>query len=749
MSERSSGAGQPALPPSPYQIQVTYGASSGIASTGIASTGIARGNGADWFGPLNPLSPIAPPDVAGRRFDFPPGYNLVTRPRAYEPVGFHELRAFADAYDLLRLVIETRKDQMERQRWRIRPRAGKRKRQGADLDAATRARVAAVEHFFHKPDGATRWKTWLRALLEDMFVIDAATLFCQRTRSGQLFALHQLDGATIKRVIDDWGRTPLPYYDPHLSSPASGGGEGGGIVFPPAYQQVLKGMPAVNYSARDIIYRPRNVRAHKVYGYSPVQQVLMTVNIALRRQLWQLDYFTEGSVPDALIGVPTGWTPEQIKQFQDYWDTEFAGDLAKRRRAKFVPGDTAAKVVQTKEPQHKDDFDEWLARIICFAFSVPPQWAVKAMNRATADNQSAQSEEEGLEPTKEWVKDLVDEIIAEEFASPDLELHWLDEDADAAGLEASLEGRVKLGAVTLNEMRDHLGLDPYANPAADRPMVLTPTGFVPIEANAAGELAGPNQNAETTPGTRKGNSNQPHPPGDNFNRPQWSGTVHSSLLKASPDDPEHPGWPAGTPDGRGGKFRPKDGDARDGTNGSLDVPEGAPRGRAQFAALETGTQTDASRAPAGVQYAGPAPPDISRALTGDSRIDDVTKKLAQIYADTIEKLARLPGQPQKYGILVHLAFAVAVIEAGIREPMDVERSFDLPPGFPSSKQSVRPDVVLQNYSGDIVAIYDIKTGDRGVDPWRARELRAATGAGSDVPIIVMYTDMVILKNRTI
>jgi len=44
----------------------------------------------------------------------------------------------------------------------------------------------------------------------------------------------------------------------------------------------------------------------------------MTVNIALRRQLWQLDYYSEGSIPDALIGVPAGWTPDQIKQFQDY-----------------------------------------------------------------------------------------------------------------------------------------------------------------------------------------------------------------------------------------------------------------------------------------------------------------------------------------------------------------------------------------------------------------------------------------------
>jgi hypothetical protein len=30
------------------------------------------------------------------------------------------------------------------------------------------------------------------------------------------------------------------------------------------------------------------------------------------------------------------------------------------------------------------------------------------------------------------------------------------------------------------------------------------------------------------------------------------------MLKASPDDPKHPGWPKGTSDGRGGKFRPKD-----------------------------------------------------------------------------------------------------------------------------------------------------------------------------------------------
>jgi hypothetical protein len=56
------------------------------------------------------------------------------------------------------------------------------------------------------------------------------------------------------------------------------------------------------------------------------------------------------------------------------------------------------------------------------------------INRATGDNQSAQSEEEGLEPPRNG-QGSVDEIIAEEFASPDLELVWEDEDTDLPGRE--------------------------------------------------------------------------------------------------------------------------------------------------------------------------------------------------------------------------------------------------------------------------------------------------------------------------
>src|SRR5579883_446800 len=158
---------------------------------------VVTGDAGGWFGPLAPMKPQAPAEIAGRQFDFPSGYNLVTRPRAYEGTGFAELRALADSYDLIRLVIETRKDQIERLSWSIRSRA-----QGGPKSDP---RIGAITTLFACPDGVHSWPSWLRLVLEDLLVIDAPSLYLRRSRDGKLCALEPLDGATIKRVIDDWG----------------------------------------------------------------------------------------------------------------------------------------------------------------------------------------------------------------------------------------------------------------------------------------------------------------------------------------------------------------------------------------------------------------------------------------------------------------------------------------------------------------------------------------------------------------
>jgi hypothetical protein len=72
------------------------------------------------FSPSYPLVPVEPERV--RLWDYPVGYNYIYTPRSYEPIGFEELRALAQNHDITRLAIETRKDQIEKLDWQIKPR---------------------------------------------------------------------------------------------------------------------------------------------------------------------------------------------------------------------------------------------------------------------------------------------------------------------------------------------------------------------------------------------------------------------------------------------------------------------------------------------------------------------------------------------------------------------------------------------------------------------------------------------------
>lgn len=415
-----------------------------------------------WFGPSQPLMPMAPPEVKGRAYDYPFGFNLDTRPRSSEPVSFQQLRDLAASCDVLRLVIETRKDQMGTLEWSIRPLQGKDK---VDNDP----RVKAITEFFRFPDRQQTWDQWLRSLLEDLFVIDAASIYRRPTKGGSLFALELIDGATIKPLLDDSGRPPLP--------PS------------PCFQQILKGIPAVDYTAEELIYAPRNTSTTSPYGYAPVQQVLLTINIAIRRAMHQLEYYREGSQPDAFLGLPKEWSLQQIKDFDTWFQSTMSGQLGARRKLKFMPGEY--KYQEAKPPPLKDDYDDYLNRVICYAFSVSPQALVSMMNRATAATAQASAAWEGIIPIMRWVESILTRIIRENFNAPDLEFKFNDDLEQDQGKRAEINtAYAKIGALSLDEVRIAIGKSPIGGVFA-KPMVLTATGWVPVDPQEAADLKPP------------------------------------------------------------------------------------------------------------------------------------------------------------------------------------------------------------------------------------------------------------------
>lgn len=384
-----------------------------------------------WMGAGTALPPVAQ-ESEGRKTDYSMYRNTQTSPKASEGITFAMLRALADAYDPLRLIIESRKDQIAGQTWTIKPR---------DESKKEDERTKALVNLFSRPDGQHDWADWLRLISEDLLVLDSVAIYPRKAISGATYAFEVVDAATIKRVVDDSGRTP--------PAPAT------------AYQQILKGVPASDYSVDELLYRSRNIRTNRFYGYSPVEQIITTVQTGLNRQLSQLQYFTEGTVPDAMAGVPESWTSSQIKEWQGYWDDLMQGDTSKKRTIRFLAKDMADSYKETKAPPLKDMFDEWIMRIVCYAFSIDPTPFIAQVNRSVAETTREQALEEGLVPLMNWIKNLINQLLTQYCDAADLEFCWEEEDSINPMEQASiLKLYVDGGIISVDEARAKIGYDP-------------------------------------------------------------------------------------------------------------------------------------------------------------------------------------------------------------------------------------------------------------------------------------------------
>ena len=396
-------------------------------------------NGDAYFGPNLPPIPIGPADTKGRQTDYDTGYNLRYQPRQGERINFHTLRAVADGYDLLRLALETKKDILAGTEWTVRP---------IDTKQKPDARCKEIQLFLRYPDQEHDWATWFRASIEDLLVLDAWTVYPRKRKNGKLYSLELLDGADIKPVIALDGRKPI---------------EG------PQYQQVIKGMIVANFMPGELYYMPQNWRTHKFYGYSRVEQLIPTIDIALNRMLHKLSYYSHGSAPDSAIEAPVGWNMEQIKEFQSWWHDLLAGNLENRREGIMIPN--GCKITNLKEQALKDDYDDYLIRLVCYSLSIQPSSLIREQNRGKEEGQAEAQKAEGTKPLLDFFSSSFTRMICHDlYGYDDLEIVPQDETSPDPMEQATIyDLKVKNGTWTRNECRVDEGLQPL--PGLDIPLM--------------------------------------------------------------------------------------------------------------------------------------------------------------------------------------------------------------------------------------------------------------------------------------
>jgi 8-oxo-dGTP pyrophosphatase MutT (NUDIX family) len=439
----------PAVPSSrAQQVEVTKEQTSVVAvrtpqlvDAAMAAQGMD--NVAD-FGPGRPMSPAQGYSQDPRVIDYPVGVNISTAERgAWGRMSFDTLNAIVDAYDVARMCINHKADELRSMEPLFLPKDGKAGQSGLVDEAIEAARVA-----LEFPDRERPYDEWVSWLMENALRYDAVPLYHRRTMGGDVIGLEVLAGDTIAPLIDQHGRRPRP--------PA------------PAFYQRIKGLPWNFYTSQDITYRRFRPQGDP-YGLPPMESMLLTANTDIRFQWHFLQMFTDGSVPAGFIELPEGISsPDQVAEWQDYWDAMMLGDQAKLHQLIAVPNGTK---IQTGRPDSFDEaFPEYLMSRTCAAFGVTPQdlGLVKDVNRANGETQTDIQFRVNTLPWVNWINGILTRYLQRSLGLP-VKVQ-LDTGRDKEDRKAEAEAwklYVDMGAASPDEARQELLGLPIDN---DRPV---------------------------------------------------------------------------------------------------------------------------------------------------------------------------------------------------------------------------------------------------------------------------------------
>ena len=422
-------------------------------------------------GPGTPIQPRdTDPSRPPREFQFSPGWNLIPTPRGEGKMArFDELRALSMACWQFRVAVNYRKKQVRAKRWEVsvigdKTPATKKKNQ-KDIDRVT--------SFLKRPNrvDGLRFGEWIGQLLEEIMTVDAAPLFHHMAKNGKdLYALVQIDGATIKQLIDEFGH----------------------VV---GFQQVLYGYPATQYPTYDptmkqavvrdandlagrITYIVTNPTVDNVYGTSTLEQLRPIVDLAIRRTARQLSWYTDGTVPDSFIESPDGWTPDQIRQMQQIFNELYSGN--DKLRAGMVVLPHGANYEAAKPFLYSKDESQEIISIISANEGIPLGIFTSQTNRATSEMQRDDAQDTGLKPHLLTLKDALDDVVQGALDAPELEFNWIDSQAGNEWETTQSKALyVSSGLRTVDEIRAGDGLDPLPEPEpAPAPIIMAHPGAI-------------------------------------------------------------------------------------------------------------------------------------------------------------------------------------------------------------------------------------------------------------------------------
>jgi hypothetical protein len=473
--------------------------SSGLIAQSLDRPGSAFGA---ILGPAAPLlpSPIDPvlPDTGRaepRRYEYQVAANLNLN---LQEVPWNVLKSLANGVDIIARAITIRTSGLTKMDWSFtlsddaiteimaeqNVSHAKAAKIGRDKYGE---KIAELTNFFENPypDENRGWTEFLTEWAWNLLTFDGSVFYPRYTLGGKLMGFDIIDPSTIKILLDNYGRVPVP--------PA------------PAYQQILWGFPRGEFVASpmsevdgeyyegsadknirptdSLAYFVRNRRTWTPYGFSEVEQAIPAATLYLERQNWLVAEYQAGSMPQMFMetDAQNEVTPLQLAEFERIFNDKISGSTAERHRVKVLPAGFKPSQVMSIDEKYKADYDEWIVKKIASIFGVAPsQLGVVARaglggGKGAHDGEEQSAETVSAKPIEKFIVECVNSLC-KRFLNMDNSLTFVLEDKSTAETEdmkaKAAQTTLFSGIATLNDVRGEMGLPLYDMPEADEPFIV-------------------------------------------------------------------------------------------------------------------------------------------------------------------------------------------------------------------------------------------------------------------------------------
>ena len=345
---------------------------------------------------------------------------------------------------------------------------------------STQEHIDHAKSFFRNPNtNKESWEEIRRKYIRDILEIDAGVLNKTFNIGGDMVEIVARDGATFTKNPDIYGmmteRDDI-IHDSEIATQNATVIEMGQMSQADARERAayfqygwISGARPVPFGRKEIVWFERNPRTDSIYGRSPVEILMETIQTLIYAIEHNLEYFNDNSIPKGIIGLDGGDAAE-VEAFKEQWiQQQLKKDTAGNWKKKSHDVPVVGKMPKFERIQFSNaelellEGQKWWAKLVWACFGVTSVELGYTEDSKGLANQIVQSnvfKKRSINPILRLEEYRINQEIISEFGYDDIEYKYMIFDVEEETKKAQLYNlQLQGGWKSVNEIRVEEGLE--------------------------------------------------------------------------------------------------------------------------------------------------------------------------------------------------------------------------------------------------------------------------------------------------